>query len=92
MSIYSTNYTLTVSKLGFGNDVRVVIVTAGQNTAVGDILLNSNDGSVSGRILDADTGLPIGGASISLVGPQATYTTTTLADGTFSLTGVRDTT
>ena len=44
-------------------------------------------GSIAGGVTDTSTGLPISGATVSAVGPE-THSTTTAADGTYTLADI----
>lgn len=50
--------------------------------------VNPTDGTFSGKVKDVSTGLPLEGVSISLQQAQTTLTTTSAADGQFTLSGI----
>jgi hypothetical protein len=61
-------------------------VTAGSITTADPVL--TTGGALTGRVLDAKSGAPLGNASVSLSGPTPYTVATTAADGSFEVVGL----
>ncbi|MFZ0249831.1 MAG: carboxypeptidase regulatory-like domain-containing protein, partial [Acidimicrobiales bacterium] len=81
------DYTITASAPGFG-DATASVTIVGNTPINGEDLTLSTSGVVSGVVTDADTGLPIAGASVSSGSMSTIAPVTTGADGSFSLGGL----
>jgi len=65
----------------------IEVITAGETAvAIPAFVVTEGENTVTGRLVDAQTGAPVSGATVFVEGTQ--LTTKTLADGTFVLTGV----
>lgn len=62
---------------------------AGENKGMGDIAMTPDPNTINGRVLDAQTQLPIEGATIILASGGLNITSKSFPDGRFVLLGVR---
>ncbi|MBV9495001.1 MAG: carboxypeptidase regulatory-like domain-containing protein, partial [Acidobacteria bacterium] len=81
------NYTIEMSAPGY--QTSTVSQTVGPNqTVTRSDSLTPNPGTVNGTVTDALTGAPLAGATVTITQNGNTLTTTTDANGRYSLTGV----
>ena len=82
------NYTLLVSKAGYGSFTQVYSMNAGQTLAAGVIglLQSATTSIVRGKVIAGATSLPLAGVRIAVSG--TTLVTTTDATGNFEITAI----
>ena len=83
-------YSAAVGATGYATlTLQGIKVTADSTTSLGTLLLQANPttADIAGRISDGVTGLPLAGVQVSVSG-AATGSTTSAADGSYSLTGL----
>lgn len=90
-SVQAGSYTLVASKSGYGNSSENLSISSGQNITGKEILLTANilPGSLSGTVVETNSGLPIQNAIVQLkVGSQVRYETTTNTSGSYSIANI----
>lgn len=81
------DFRVTASKAGYGSVAAEGSAAAGSVLVFSPVMLaQATTGSISGRIVDGASGLPLAGARVSIT--AATLAVLTGADGRFSLAGV----
>lgn len=68
-------YNLTIKKRGFADSKASAVVSAGENSVSDIRLAAAQPGSIWGRVTDGVSGLPVGGARVSLTPGGAVATT-----------------
>lgn len=88
LRVIEGTYTIKASKSGYGDVRKEISVAADKSYMVEMGTLKNSYGTVKGRIVDT-TSTAVGGATIRLNGDDGnSYTTTSLSDGTYSLSSV----
>ncbi|MFA6475226.1 MAG: carboxypeptidase regulatory-like domain-containing protein [Patescibacteria group bacterium] len=84
------NYSLIVTADGFVTKSKSFDITADESTSTGNDVVLHEAGTMTGTILEGDGTTVIADATIQADnGKGSTYSTTSAADGTFSLTGLK---
>lgn len=91
-------YTLTAQRTGFETQVRGgVAVTAATNAVEDFLMVASGTGTISGSVLEGATGLPVAGATVTVLpggytgqsGPDGSFTVALVPPGTYSVMASR---
>jgi hypothetical protein len=79
-------YSVTASKSGYQSQTKTNVVVSANQTTTCNFNLTANPGSISGVVLDRNTGEPISGAVVST--SSGGYSTTTGSSGSYVLSNV----
>src|ERR1039458_9859091 len=83
----SANYSVSASPTGYWSSSTNTVVQANSNSVVTLILVPQCSGTVTGRVIFANTGLPATNTSVEVVGYYATYVPTD-SNGNYTATNV----
>ena len=86
----ASSYSINLNAAGYSQlSLSNITVQAGVVNALGNISLTSlpTTGVMTGQLLDSATGIPVAGVTVSVTG-STIVSTTSLNDGSFSLTGL----
>jgi hypothetical protein len=92
LTVAPGTYTVQLSDTGYAPTTQPnVMVTTGNQTA-GPNTLTPSPGTISGTVTDSITHAPISGATVACSGPPACASAVTAGDGSYTLTGLNETT
>lgn len=77
-------YTATFSKTGYPTVTKTIQLEAGKVTAL-DVEMGGTTYTITGKVVDGTTGLPVANAPVGFSGPAGTINLTTNANGEFTL-------
>ena len=90
LTVAAGTYTILVSHTGYtSQSLPGVIVTSGGNTPE-SFSLAPNPGTISGKVTNSVTGLPISSATVACTGTLMCTSATTLSDGTYSIGSLQE--